>query len=448
MGTQMYGKAIIVGAGIAGLATARVLADYFADVLVIDADGMPTTPDIRTGVPQGSHIHVLLPGGMEILSHLFPDLEQDLDAHGGLSAGPSEWYGLTSHGKTYRLSRFQPTPVKRPKGAPNNRVQSRALLEHCIRTHVETLPNVECRYQTRVTAPHIEANSVTGVRIAPDNAVLKADLIVDASGRVSQMLSWLDELGLSRPWEESVHCDFAYCSALFRPKDPDVFTDVGFLISSARKGAYTKRAGSLARMESGDWLVTLAGRLGDHPPKEIDGFHAHIDTLQDPKISDLLQSAELVSGPRQYLFPRSLRRRYDQLTQFPEGVLPIGDAICHINPGYSQGMSLALRQVAALGEALSKRHSGESALVGLWKDFLPQAYEQTRAPWIFAALQDFSKEGTTGDFPDEEAAIAQLKRLSRRADKEDADAAALVDGLFDMQITLSELEQRAPALED
>eukprot|EP00439_Symbiodinium_sp_Y106_P088687 s1_g1223.t1 len=443
----MFGKAIVVGAGIAGLATARVLADHFADVLVLDADEMPAAPDIRSGVPQGSHIHVLLPGGMEILSKFFPKLEQDLDTHGGLSAGPSEWYGLTSHGKTYRLSRFQPTPLERPKGAPNNRVQSRALLEHCIRTQVEALPNVECWYQTRVTAPLIHANRVIGVRVAPDDRDLQADIIIDASGRVSQTLSWLDQLNLPRPNEESVHCDFAYCSALFRPTDPDVFTDVGFLISSARKGAYTKRAGSLARMETGDWLVTLAGRLGDHPPKEIDGFHAHIDTLQDPKISDLLQSADLVSGPRQYLFPRSLRRRYDQLTQFPEGLLPIGDAICHINPGYSQGMSLALRQVAALGDALKKRRNGNLSLDGLWKDFLPQAHEQTRAPWIFAALQDFSKDGTTGDFPDEEPAINQIKRLSRRADKGDAEAAALVDGLFDMQIALSELELRAPTLD-
>ncbi len=437
----MFGKAIIVGGGIAGLATARVLADHFGKVLVLDGDEMPSEPELRTGVPQGSHIHVLLPGGLEILNELFPTLEEELDAHGGLSAGPSEWYGLTSHGKTYRLSRFQPTPLERPAGAPNNRVQSRALLEHCIRKFVEALPNVDCRYQTRVTAPVLKDGAVVGVCVAPDAQELEADLVIDASGRVSQTLAWLDKLGLARPQDESIHCDFAYCSAMFKPQNPDVFTDVGFLISSARKGPYTKRAGSLARMENGEWLVTLAGRLGDHPPKDVDGFHGHVDTLHDPKISDLLKQADLVSGPRQYLFPKSLRRRYDLLTVFPDGLLPIGDAICHINPGYSQGMSLALRQVDALREIVEARHKTRQSLTSLWKEFLPAAYEQTRAPWVFAALQDFSKDGTTGDFPDEEQAITQLKRLSRRADKGDANAAALVDGLFDMQLSLSKLDE-------
>lgn len=441
----MLEKAIIVGAGIAGLATARVLSDHFDSVLLLDADEIPTKPDLRTGVPQGSHIHVLLPGGMEILSRLFPTLEEELDAHGGLSAGPSEWYGLTSHGKTYRLSRFQPTPRERPAGAPSNRVQSRALLEHCIRAQVEALPNVVCRYETRVTGPLLRDGAVTGVCIAPDAQELSADLVIDASGRVSQTLAWLDALGLARPREEAIHCDFAYCSATFKPRTPEAFTDVGFLISSARKGPYTKRAGSLARMENGEWLVTLAGRLGDHPPKDIEGFHAHVDTLHDPKISDLLKEADLVRAPRQYLFPKSLRRRYDQLTAFPEGLLPIGDAVCHINPGYSQGMSLALRQVEALEQVLARRKSQKAPIQEIWKDFLPTAHEQTRAPWVFAALQDFSKEGTTGDFPDEEHAITQIKRLSRRADKGDDEAAALVDGLFDMQFSLSTLDEKDAA---
>lgn len=432
----MYGRALIVGGGIAGLATARVLSDYFTQVLVVDADEYPSTPDVRNGVPQGSHIHVLLPGGMEILSRLYPKLERELDAHGGLSAGPSEWYGLTSHGKTYRLSRFQPTPLERPADAPSNRVQSRALLEHCIRTQVEALPNVEFLTQCRVTSPMIQDDAIVGVHVAPSDRALRADLVIDASGRVSQTPSWLDEMGMHRASEEAIHCDFAYSSALFQPCDPKVFIDVGFLISSARKGPYTRRAGSIARMETGEWLVTLAGRLGDHPSREIEGFLNHADTLHDPKISDLLKDAMLVRGPRQYLFPKSLRRRYDKLDAFPEGLLPIGDAICHINPGYSQGMSLALRQVAELEHLLRARMAQAMPIAGLWRDFLPRAYEQTRAPWVFAALQDFSKKGTTGDFPDEKEAIAEIKRLSRRADRGESEAAVLIDGLFDMQTSL------------
>jgi NADPH-dependent 2,4-dienoyl-CoA reductase/sulfur reductase-like enzyme len=46
------GDAVVIGAGMAGLAAARVLADRFARVTVVDRDHLPPGPDIRRGVPQ------------------------------------------------------------------------------------------------------------------------------------------------------------------------------------------------------------------------------------------------------------------------------------------------------------------------------------------------------------------------------------------------------------
>lgn len=432
-----FEKAIVLGTGIAGLATARVLAQYFRAVTVIDRDDVPPTPQVRAGAAQGFHIHTLLPGGLDILSDLFPDLENDLDANGGHSAGPTQWYALTAFGKTYRLSRFQPTPIE--DGAPRMRAQTRPLLEHCIRAQVAALPNVTTLYKTAVNRPLVENGCIVGIALSSGES-LQADLVVDATGRESQTLRWLDELGLSRPDETTVNCDFAYGTALFRPNDDVTFDDVGFLISSARKGEYVKRGGSLTKVEGGDWLVTLAGRLGDYPPKDIAGFKAFIDTLHNPRLADLLKQAELLVAPKQYLFPKSVRRHFENLAAFPDGLLPIGDALCHINPGYAQGMSLACRQVAELDKVLAARHDRSQPIAGLWRDFFPRAHEQTRAPWVFAALTDFSKKGTTGDFPEEEAdKIAELKRLNKLADEGDRDAAQLVDSVFDMQAPLSAL---------
>ncbi len=432
-----YDKAIVLGTGIAGLATARVLAKHFRTVTMIDRDDVPSNPQVRTGAAQGFHIHTLLPGGLDILNDLFPTLEGDLDAQGGHSAGPTQWYAYTAFGKTYRLSRFQPTPID--DGASRMRAQTRPLLEHCIRAQVEALPNVTARYKTMVDRPLVENGRITGVALATGEA-LQADLVVDATGRESQTLRWLDALGLNRPGETTVNCDFAYGTALFRPNDGAQFDDVCFLISSARKGEYVKRGGSLTKVEGGNWLVTLAGRLGDYPPKDSAGFMTFIDTLHNPRLGDLLKHADLLVAPKQYLFPKSVRRHFEKLSAFPDGLLPIGDALCHINPGYAQGMSLACRQVAELDRVLSERRDTSQPLGGLWRDFFPRAHEQTRAPWVFAALTDFSKKGTTGDFPEEEAdAIADLKRLNKLADEGDRDAAQLVDSVFDMQAPLSAL---------
>jgi 2-polyprenyl-6-methoxyphenol hydroxylase-like FAD-dependent oxidoreductase len=65
--------AVVIGGGLAGLLAARVLADHFESVTLIERDGVATEQKPRKGVPQGHHVHGLLAKGQEILSQLFPD---------------------------------------------------------------------------------------------------------------------------------------------------------------------------------------------------------------------------------------------------------------------------------------------------------------------------------------------------------------------------------------
>ncbi|HEV8165255.1 MAG TPA: hypothetical protein VGR74_12550, partial [Actinomycetota bacterium] len=52
--------AVVLGASMAGLLAARVLADAYAQVTVIDRDQLPQAGSHRRGVPQGRHLHALL----------------------------------------------------------------------------------------------------------------------------------------------------------------------------------------------------------------------------------------------------------------------------------------------------------------------------------------------------------------------------------------------------
>ena len=54
---------MVIGAGIGGLLFARVLADYFEGVTVLERDLLANNAEPRNGVPQGRHFHGLLAGG-------------------------------------------------------------------------------------------------------------------------------------------------------------------------------------------------------------------------------------------------------------------------------------------------------------------------------------------------------------------------------------------------
>jgi phytoene dehydrogenase-like protein len=78
-------KAIVAGGRIGGLVTAAVVAKHFEEVVLIDRDDIPGNASVRNGVPQGSYLHGVLPGGMNVLAELFPGFEDDLKQAGGLT---------------------------------------------------------------------------------------------------------------------------------------------------------------------------------------------------------------------------------------------------------------------------------------------------------------------------------------------------------------------------
>jgi glycine/D-amino acid oxidase-like deaminating enzyme len=58
--------AVVIGGSIAGLLAARVLADHFEHITLIERDRLPERPQPRKGVPQASHVHVMLVKGWAV----------------------------------------------------------------------------------------------------------------------------------------------------------------------------------------------------------------------------------------------------------------------------------------------------------------------------------------------------------------------------------------------
>src|SRR5262245_32152723 len=66
--------AVVVGGSMAGMLAARVLADHFDEVTLLERDRYPEAPAPRKGLPQGRHAHVLLERGRGVLERYLPGL--------------------------------------------------------------------------------------------------------------------------------------------------------------------------------------------------------------------------------------------------------------------------------------------------------------------------------------------------------------------------------------
>ena len=79
---MLAGRAVVVGASIAGLFAARALSDFFQSVIVLDSDTLDTGTVPRKAVPQGNHIHAILPPAHQSLKRLMPEVIEKLLAGG------------------------------------------------------------------------------------------------------------------------------------------------------------------------------------------------------------------------------------------------------------------------------------------------------------------------------------------------------------------------------
>ena len=77
--------AIVIGAGMGGLAAAGALARYFERVTVIERDDLLQQASPRPGTPQSSHPHGLLQGGLYALTSLFPGFDRSLVESGAVA---------------------------------------------------------------------------------------------------------------------------------------------------------------------------------------------------------------------------------------------------------------------------------------------------------------------------------------------------------------------------
>jgi 2-polyprenyl-6-methoxyphenol hydroxylase-like FAD-dependent oxidoreductase len=389
-GIPMRPHAIVIGGSMAGLLAARVLADHFEQVSIVDRDTFPARPEPRKGLPQSRHVHVLLWRGQLALERLFPGLQAALERAG---APPVDWIGEA------RFFSFGGWAPRYPSSYLTHPC-SRDLLEWAIRGRLSKFPQV--RFLEGQEANGLLSNEsrshITGLRLRDRNrpqqgeTELQSDLVVDASGRASRTPAWLEGLGYPAPGETLVNSFLGYATRLYQR--PVGFAEWKMLVVRGTASA-NSRGGVINPVEGGRWMVTLAGVGGDYPPTDEAGFLEFARSLDVPNIYEALQAAEPLSPISGYRKTENRWRHYERLARLPENLALLGDAVCAFNPIYGEGMSVAALEALALEQCLSER--GERPdLDGLGRDFQRQATRAIAGSWLLATGEDYRYPKTEG----------------------------------------------------
>lgn len=372
-------KAIVLGGSIAGLLAARVLADHFQEVVILERDRLPEKPEIRRGTPQAQHVHFLLKRGVDIIEALFPGIFSALEQDGAESLDMTRDLNMYLHGN-WRIPFESGVTIYSA---------SRALLEHHIRQRVSQIANIRLQdgcavkgyvlnpAQTRLTAVRYQQRLPEKM---PEQT-MTADLIVDATGLGSRTPQWLEALGFPRVTESKLKIDVQYATARFRvpPAHAPAWKAVAIYMDPPGK-----RIGASNKIEGDQYIVTLVGKLGDVPPTEHDAFRAYAQSLPQADLYDLLMAAEPLSDIVTYRLPANLRRHYEKMAAFPEGFVVTGAAVCAFNPSFAQGMTAAALEAMAIDSVLRK----QGLKKGVGRQMQKAVAKAVDIPWMMATSED------------------------------------------------------------
>ncbi|MBW4437416.1 MAG: FAD-binding protein [Pleurocapsa minor GSE-CHR-MK-17-07R] len=375
---------IVIGGSMAGLLAARVASQFAAQVTLMERDHLPPDGRFRPGTPQARHVHGLLARGLNILNDLFPGFDADLDAAG---IARVEWmWDTMQHVPTGWTPRYHSGIVSRPITRP--------LLEHLVRTRIRAIPNIRLRDGLEVTGLLLEDGRVHGVTMqsrprsagAPES--LRADLVIDASGRASKSSEWLAEAGYGAPNETLIDAHMGYGTREYAMETRPPFDA---LLALPRPD--DPRGGVLTVVEDGRWLMTLAGYGEEHhPPTDGDAFDAYARALPLEPLQNALAHARPVGPVYGYHRTANIFRHYER-ARLPAGFIVTGDAVCAFNPVYGQGMTASAIAAETLHHTLLRHDARDPAFPA---NFQPALARAVADAWLMATSEDLRYEHAIG----------------------------------------------------
>ncbi|MFF2089343.1 NAD(P)/FAD-dependent oxidoreductase [Paenibacillus sp. NPDC058174] len=382
---QGSGKAVVIGAGIAGLLAARVLSDFYKEVVIVERDTLPAEPVNRVGVPQSYHPHRVLPRGDMILGRYFPGYIADMLEMG---ADPSDEESVIL------ANRYGSFPIQPPK---NTASSSRPLLEWVIRQRVQRVANIHFLCNTEVTGLITTDNgdTVTGIYTKERNeqkteGSVTADMVVDTAGRSSKTANWLEALGYQIPEPEVLKVSLGYSTRYY--KIPESLHKEWRSILSDADPDNGICSSYLFRIEN-----NIAGSLlfsaGDepYPPTDSEAHQEGLRHLAAAGVADITSRLEPIQAPRGYRVKESVRHHFERMDNWPAGLLVVGDAFCSFDPIYGQGMTVAAIEAETIGKCLEEQRSNPQPQFE--RRVLERMQRAVEPAWWLSSISDLRWKG-------------------------------------------------------
>ncbi|KAI5116397.1 hypothetical protein M0805_005865 [Coniferiporia weirii] len=448
---RIKGTAVICGGSIAGLWAARVAADHFEDVVVVEPEAWTATEEgkgntfsaegapidsqrehVRTRVMQYTSVHVFQPLALYALRKLFPNADQEVRNADGRIAD----YEMNVHAygrPVMKLPRHEYPDGKYPQCFFMSREMYERLLRRLVVNSSKRIRWV-AGTATGVSTASGDPSTLSSVTVRTSEGVeenIAAALVIDCTGGTQAGLKWTRRVAAESsnsailqkhvpagalPWDDvKIEYNTAQrfiCYRFYVPPEARARLPIpGGYENNVWPYTYMPIPGAerklfmFNRIEGHRFNLAFCG-WGEPPvPMDFDDIkdwfktfmvdHQKVPDWIFPMVDILLEyrdQCEVLTGK----YPDLSWVRYEQAPYVPSNFIAIGDAVMRPNPTFGQGCSKATMGAIALDGFLREAPYSNTTTIpaGFGRKFFKMHKDKIEGVWDGTKPTDYMWDTT------------------------------------------------------